>query len=1283
MPRLEFKIRLKTVLACALSLGLGVIGFSCSVFGQMAFDESIDKVVNVRLRISWGGGMARNWQGNIHFHDAEVRNPAVLGVNVESPAGIVVQRHAVRVKQLADSKFEGLDLDVIGYAQSRISFEFATSENDPIRQEFMLDDVIEQSKVFLLDESNNRISFERVRGDQVRIVTKRSHMIFDPGETFDFQLQANRVRDGQENTQCHIETINSDSQQVVARTTISLPCAEHGTSDLVKQLIAVPQPEGVYEVKFTLENENSNELIPTRKPLASRTIQFVVIGDQPFSQNDSPWLPVSELNPKDLHSIFSKSVNQLTRLVGVGGKSGAIGNFQIENSPKAEVILPVGGWQAITLDIADPQSKHLIELDYDSSGPMALGLSLLVAGQDGNVSNFGFDSGVVVEKCGAGGANSHDSVHRFAFWPDAKQVVLLIANRDEKNEARFRRIRLLKRQNRDPLDDAKPLADDQTGNRVSTRGMLAFYEQPLFAENFGVDRSLDDATQQPISDWSTFYQGAKRLVSHLRESGASGVFINVLGEGSTLSPLETSSSSPRYDTGIFSTTIIDPMKKDVVELLYRIFEREHLQLIPLLTFDHPLASVEIKNAADATLIDYRGTKQIASEYELPPYNPLSPTVRLAINSIIDEFVGRYSHRSGYRGVGIVCRPDTCTLLPGSRIAGYDAKSIEQFQRDASVSGARLNGSQLLSPNYSRAWLDWRLQKMEDWFARITQIVTSRKRDARCYLALIDITRNEEFSSILSPALHHSPDIGQAMARIGISNKLSAGRGQLILMRPHRYAPLHPLSSQKSDFELQDNSQFAKWFGEQSESASLFYSRSAWARFENLENSSLFGRNPEPIMRLQQLSRSDRWSCQPLAKALLENDAAMFVDGGLLLSASLNKHRSEFLAVYSRLSKKRFDDVKHSTHPNVRHPVAVRYLNTEFGTEIYLVNACPWPIEVTLLANDNAKGLVSFGPENRFLRDDRTGEIRVAMNPFELVGGQTSEVSLRPRGFAYQLPEQAQRELNASYYKLRSKLIASGNCRPLNWLANPGFEKSFENWTTGSQMSDFVSVRSGLDRIEGSSALHLQNPTNHYVWVRSDSLPVPETGRLSISAWLKLGKDQKQPPLRISVESVDRSSGYYRFAEVGSLNAEQNGNPLSGEWRQFAVHFDDIPEKPVRELRIGFDLIGPGEVWIDNVQIYDRWLDENDSKAVTQMLASIGPLLNQDESFERCRKILNSYWPTFLRRYIQVQNDKAGSFVENSENRQDRNSNQSQDQPARSSMRQRFRKFVSPGIFQFR
>lgn len=1262
----------------ALVVWLAASGLCVDARCQQRFENPSDELVNVRLRVTWGGGTPKVWHGNVHFHDATIQNPAVLGVNIESPASLDFQPHAVRIKQLVDSTFEGFDVDVRGHAEGQISFQLS-SPGQPVQEfQLTLSDIIQRTKVYPLDDSNNRISFERSDGDQIRLTTDREHMIFSAGEAFEFELQANCLAEGDQDTHCIIEIVNAnkksaDKKSVISHTTIALPCSKIGTSDLVKQFIAVPSSEGVYEIRFRLDDGNEIGLIPSRKRPVIRSLQLVVLEDQPFEHNDAPWSPKLELKPEDLRQTISQQVNQLSRIVGVGGKSGAIGKFSISDQPEPSVVLPVGGWQSITLDIDDPDAKHLIELDYNGRQPMSLGLSLLVPDENGSVSNFGFDSGFSVEDAVVGTANPVDSVHRFTFIPDAKRVVLLIANRDNYREARFNGIRLLKRPKAVP-HDAVETASGGLEAPIQRRRMMVMYEQPLFAENFGVRSPTDATTGQPISDWSTFYHGAKRLVSHLHDIGAGGAFINVLGEGSSLAPLKTVSSSPRYDTGVFSTSLRETMKKDVVELLYRLFERENLRFVPLLTFDQPLSPVEFMNSADAKLVDYRGLERGASEYELPRYNPLAPSVQKVVNSIVEEFASRYSVRDGYSGIALACRPDTCTLLPGSRHAGYDQQTIERFQQDLGISNQSLTGNELLSATHAPSWLQWRNSQMSEWYQQISRICTNGKRDAKCYLALIDITRNEEFSSILSPALHHSPDISQTMLRMGLASDLATKRNKIVLMQPHRYAPVHPLSSQKSEFEMQNNSQFADWFGKQQDSASLFYNRSAWARFENLENSSLFGKNPDPILRLQQLSRASRWCCQPLAQALLDSDPALFVDGGLLLNSSASLDRKEFLEVYSKLASETFEDTKHATHSDDRHPVAVRFLNTGAGTEIYLVNASPWQVEVTVNSNMVvANGLVNFGQKDWLPVDagSRPHEFQVTLEPFQLVGGRVADNRLKLNGFSYALPESAKRDLNASYYKLRSKLIASANAIPLQWLANSGFEQqTLENWTTGTQIAEFASVDTNTNSFEGSCALRLRNSAGQNVWIRSDVIPTPETGRLSISVWLRLGDEQEQPPLRISVESDDPSANYYRFAEVGSLDAESGSSQLSSDWRQFAVHFDDLPQQPLNGLRIGFDLIGPGDVWVDHVQVFDRWLDENDAKAVTQLLASIGPLLNETETLETCRSILRSYWPTFLRQYFQ---DEA-----NAENVAD-----IQSEPVRSSMRQRFRRFVSPGIFQFR
>ena len=105
-------------------------------------------------------------------------------------------------------------------------------------------------------------------------------------------------------------------------------------------------------------------------------------------------------------------------------------------------------------------------------------------------------------------------------------------------------------------------------------------------------------------------------------------------------------------------------------------------------------------------------------------------------------------------------------------------------------------------------------------------------------------------------------------------------------------------------------------------------------------------------------------------------------------------------------------------------------------------------------------------------------------------------------FEYELPNTASRDLNKTYYEMRSRVIESGNARPINVLLDPSFESEniAKGWTTGNPLDRLLNtVESG---VEGVRALELKNPGNETVWVRSNKFAAPETGRLSLSVWLR-------------------------------------------------------------------------------------------------------------------------------------------------------------------------------------
>jgi hypothetical protein len=62
----------------------------------------------------------------------------------------------------------------------------------------------------------------------------------------------------------------------------------------------------------------------------------------------------------------------------------------------------------------------------------------------------------------------------------------------------------------------------------------------------------------------------------------------------------------------------------------------------------------------------------------------------------------------------------------------------------------------------------------------------------------------------------------------------------------------------------------------------------------------------------------------------------------------------------------------------------------------------------------------------------------------------------------------------------------------------------------------------------------------------------------------------------------------------------------------------------------------GSVWVDRFELYDRWFDENDLKAITQFMASAGPLLANPATVDEARILLQGYWPQFIDQMFGAQ-----------------------------------------------
>lgn len=95
-----------------------------------------------------------------------------------------------------------------------------------------------------------------------------------------------------------------------------------------------------------------------------------------------------------------------------------------------------------------------------------------------------------------------------------------------------------------------------------------------------------------VDGWNTFLTAANRLAQQLRAGGYNAAILGVAADGASLAPIDALGASPRFDAGLLAASALDPVRKDVLELLLRVFDREGLKLLPAVQLATPLPGLE-------------------------------------------------------------------------------------------------------------------------------------------------------------------------------------------------------------------------------------------------------------------------------------------------------------------------------------------------------------------------------------------------------------------------------------------------------------------------------------------------------------------------------------------------------------------------------------------------------------------------------------------------------------------------------------------------------------------
>ncbi|MBX3413582.1 MAG: family 10 glycosylhydrolase [Pirellulales bacterium] len=1221
------------------------------VFALTAIAPAMAEEVSLRLRIAWGGGAERRWEGRVAIEGAKLAEPVALGVEADEPGSIWLEEGAIVVQARSPRNYDGLDVTITAPAESKlvVALGSADSTTVPAPIEVTLEQLLKEEFNATLDEQGNRLLVRRAPGDLLRVRPAKDALVYAPGEMAVFEIEPHAsllAQEPQLRISAQFYEIRSDRRVGPA---VELDPVS-GTLPLE---IAVPNLEGAYDLVLTALGKRLplrlNTLGPLNRGLADRRVQLIVLGTESPERGLGREIELRRLveidpatNPRWWDRLAS-----LPLLPGM--RKGPLGNGDAHTweHPLGQLIQlgprgrePEMSWEAYTLPIEHTGKWHMLEVEFPSDVPQSMGISILEPNAAGAIAPVGLDSGIYLPDSAAGSSPEWRR-HRLWFWPKTRTPLVLITNRRDGAQAVYRKLRVLEGPTRLPRAFA-------LGTPKPERLLAGYFDQPLFPENFGASEALDAWSGRSLDDWATFHQGAVRLAEYLQHVGYGGVMLNVLADGSTIYPSRLLEPTPRYDTGLFFDSGQDPIRKDVLELLLRVFDREQLKLIPALDFSAPLPELEQLRRQSGTAgiglewvgADGRTWSEANPQHRGagPYYNTLDPRVQQAMIRVARELATRYARQPAFDGLALRLSASGYAQLPGIEW-GFDDHTIERFVRETGtqVPGAGENRfadrARFLTGPGRQTWLAWRAKTLHQFYAALQADVARVRPGTRLYLAGAQMLDHPSLRLALRPSLPRPVAVEDALRLVGIYPELYHDSRELVLLRPQSLGPPQPGSLDRViDSELNDSPDIDKHFRGAAHPGVLAFHRPAPARLPSFDARSPY-RNSYTWL-LAQMSPAAERNRRQLVHALASLDVQTLVDGGAMLPLGQEDALYDALVVYRSLPAAPFATVALDTQP-----VVVRTLERDGRTHMYLVNDSPWPahVELQVAATAEAK-FVELGSTNRaaqLTRDASGWKWTLDLAPYDLVGGHWTTADVRVAEASVKLQQNIETELAERVHDVHLRVMGLQNQPALEVLSNPGFEnpptvdETLPGWQIAMGPAEAATL-DGANPRTGGQTLKLTG-TGALTTVVSRAFDPPKTGRLSMFVWLRVADASRQPNLRLALEGILDGKPYYRHAIVG---LERPDGQIGTGWTQYQFQVNDLPLEGLRDLKVRFDMKGPGEVWIDDVDLRHLSFTKQELVELSKLVHLADAKL-RSRQFVDCVRVLDSYWPQFLVAHVAL------------------------------------------------
>jgi hypothetical protein len=501
--------------------------------------------------------------------------------------------------------------------------------------------------------------------------------------------------------------------------------------------------------------------------------------------------------------------------------------------------------------------------------------------------------------------------------------------------------------------------------------------------------------------------------------------------------------------------------------------------------------------------------------------------------------------------------------------------------------------------------------------------------------------------------------------VGIDPELYRDLDDVALLRPQRIAPLASLPGQAANLEVNLDANLDRQFSGTAESGSLFFHEPQEARLESFDAKSPFKRTSTWLA--SQPAPAGVQNRRRFVHALATLDAKAMFDGGWMLPLGQEDELNDLIAVYRQLPPDSFETLAAErtvedagerlasaggTEPATTQPVTIRTLSSAGRTYIYLVNDSPWKAAVSLSVEMPDCAVRSLNPARRapgLVGKEHRRSWSMSLEPYDVFGAVFTAPGVKFSNPHVSLDEGVPPRLMDEIDDLFERAAVLKDPPPLEVLLNRGFEQTANGGILGWETNDRRSKLGQLEQLtgreppQGKATLDGDDPHSGKYAVKlsaeagpatlvSTPYPAPRTGLLKVAVWLRTADVDRQPALWLSLEGRAGGQSYVRKAPVGQ---GPDARRLKAEWTEYWFAFPELPAEGVSPLRLRFQLERPGDVWVDDIRLFDlEGLSDKQALALV-MSIQLAQFKLEKRQFADCQQLLEGYWPRYLTAHVPL------------------------------------------------